>query len=187
MTKPRPAVFLDRDGTLNTDVAYLTRLEDMRLLPGVGPRIQELRAAGFACVVVTNQSAVGRGMMTEADLRAFHEEMTHSLPRAARPLTRFTLPPRWSIIPTASRRRASCCAGGRLAPRSGEFVDDRRQPAQHSSRPAPPAAKAASWCVPGIRSMMRTDPGGAGAYRGRSGGGGALHSRTNSRYGGIDN
>ena len=79
MTMPRPAVFLDRDGTLNVDDGYLTVPEAMRLLPGVGDALQLLRSAGFALVVVTNQSAIGRGMMTAADLQCVHGEMNRQL------------------------------------------------------------------------------------------------------------
>jgi D-glycero-D-manno-heptose 1,7-bisphosphate phosphatase len=79
MSKPRPAVFLDRDGTLNVDRSFLTKPEDMLLLPGVGEALRLLQAAGFACVVVTNQSAVGRGMITEADLERIHQEMIRHL------------------------------------------------------------------------------------------------------------
>ena len=78
----RPAVFLDRDGTLIEECSYLTRPEQVRLLPGVGPALARLRSAGFVCVVVTNQSAVGRGMMTEADLARVHDEFFRQL-RAA--------------------------------------------------------------------------------------------------------
>ncbi len=79
MTLLRPAVFLDRDGTLNVDRAYLTKPEQMELLPGVGAAIGRLRSAGFACVVVTNQSVVGRGMVTEAGLQCVHDEMIRQL------------------------------------------------------------------------------------------------------------
>lgn len=82
MTTLRPAVFLDRDGTLNVDRAYLTRPEELQLLPGVGAALKMVQAAGFACVVVTNQSAVGRGMMTEADLQRVHEELSRQLAEA---------------------------------------------------------------------------------------------------------
>lgn len=75
----RPAVFLDRDGTLNVDRNYLTRPDQMELLPGVCAAIARLRQAGFACIVVTNQSAVARGMMSEADLHAVHLEMHRQL------------------------------------------------------------------------------------------------------------
>lgn len=79
MTKRRPAVFLDRDGTLNVEQSYITRPEQMRLLGGVGEALQLLRGAGFACVVVTNQSAVGRGMIGQQDLQRIHEEMHRQL------------------------------------------------------------------------------------------------------------
>ncbi|MSQ97609.1 MAG: HAD family hydrolase [Gemmataceae bacterium] len=79
MTKSRRAVFLDRDGTLNVDRGYLIDPMDMQLLPSVGEAVQLLQAAGFVCVVVTNQSAVGRGMMTEAHLGRVHEEMNRQL------------------------------------------------------------------------------------------------------------
>jgi D-glycero-D-manno-heptose 1,7-bisphosphate phosphatase len=75
----RPAVFLDRDGTLIEEKSYLTRPDQVRLLPGVGVALQRLRAAGFVCVVVTNQSAVGRGLMTEDDLVRVHDEMSRQL------------------------------------------------------------------------------------------------------------
>ena len=79
MTTHRPAVFLDRDGTLNIDRGYLTTPAQMQLLPGVGPPLRQLRDAGYALVLVTNQSAIGRGMMTEADLQAVHAEMNRQL------------------------------------------------------------------------------------------------------------
>ena len=65
----RPAVFLDRDGTLIEHVHYLSDPVDVRLLPGAAEALRRLRDAGFACVVVTNQSAIGRGMITKDQLR----------------------------------------------------------------------------------------------------------------------
>lgn len=75
----RPAVFLDRDGTLIEEKSYLTRVEQVRLLPGVAAALARLRLAGFCCVVVTNQSAIGRGMMTERDLEQIHRELRRQL------------------------------------------------------------------------------------------------------------
>lgn len=79
MITPRPAVFLDRDGTLNVERSILTKPEEMQLLPSVADALHLLKSAGFACVVVTNQSAVGRGLMTEGDLQRIHEEMNRRL------------------------------------------------------------------------------------------------------------
>ena len=77
----QPAVFLDRDGTLNTEVEFLTRVEEFRLLPGVPPAIARLREAGYAAVVVSNQSVVARGLLSEAGLEEVHREMERQLAR----------------------------------------------------------------------------------------------------------
>lgn len=68
----RPAVFLDRDGTLIREVGYLCRPEQIELLDGAAAALRALRAAGFAAVVVTNQSAVARGWLGEAALGEIH-------------------------------------------------------------------------------------------------------------------
>lgn len=65
----RPAVFLDRDGTLIREQEYLADPAGVILLPGVSGALRRLRAAGFALVVVTNQSGLGRGLYT---LDAYH-------------------------------------------------------------------------------------------------------------------
>lgn len=75
----RPAVFLDRDGTIIEHVHYLSNPLDVRLIPGAAGAIRRLRSAGFACVVVTNQSAIGRGMITSAQLGLIHDEMNRRL------------------------------------------------------------------------------------------------------------
>ena len=57
----RPAVFLDRDGTLIEDRHYLRDPEGVHLLPGAAGAVRPLNAAGVAAVVVTNQSGIARG------------------------------------------------------------------------------------------------------------------------------
>jgi D-glycero-D-manno-heptose 1,7-bisphosphate phosphatase len=66
------AIFLDRDGTLIREVGYLSRPEQLELLPGVGEALRRLRDFGFKLVVVTNQSAVARGYLSERELAAIH-------------------------------------------------------------------------------------------------------------------
>lgn len=68
-------VFLDRDGTLNYDPGYLKIAADLKLLAGVGPALARLKKAGAKLVVVTNQSGVGRGLMTLKDLEAVHARL----------------------------------------------------------------------------------------------------------------
>jgi histidinol-phosphate phosphatase family protein len=75
----RPAVFLDRDGTLIEHVHYLSDPAHVRILPGAALALTRLRRAGFVCVLVTNQSAIGRGMITEARLHEIHVEMNRQL------------------------------------------------------------------------------------------------------------
>jgi D-glycero-D-manno-heptose 1,7-bisphosphate phosphatase len=75
----RPAVFLDRDGTVIEQVHYLSDPDRVRLLPGAAGALRRLRDAGFALVVVTNQSAIGRGMLTVSRLGEIHDEMNRQL------------------------------------------------------------------------------------------------------------
>ena len=75
----RPAVFLDRDGTLIEHVPYLSDPALVRLLPGAAEAIKKLRRADFVVVLVTNQSAIGRGMLTEDRLDQIHTEMRRQL------------------------------------------------------------------------------------------------------------
>ncbi len=75
----RPAVFLDRDGTLIEHVHYLDDPDHVRLAPDATAMIRRLRRAGFASVIVTNQSAIGRGFLTEARLHEIHVEMNRQL------------------------------------------------------------------------------------------------------------
>jgi D,D-heptose 1,7-bisphosphate phosphatase len=75
----QPAVFLDRDGTLIEHVSYLCDPALVRLLPGTPEALKRLRRAGFALVLVTNQSAIGRGMLTEDRLEEIHTELNRQL------------------------------------------------------------------------------------------------------------
>ncbi|HEU0009019.1 MAG TPA: HAD family hydrolase [Verrucomicrobiae bacterium] len=64
------AVFLDRDGTINIDKEYLSDPARLELIPGAGPALRRLMDAGFLLVIVTNQSGIGRGLYTLADMEA---------------------------------------------------------------------------------------------------------------------
>lgn len=75
----RPAVFLDRDGTIIEHVDHLTDPGDVRLIPGAAKAIRLLRSAGYVCVVVTNQSVIGRGMLSVEGLGRVHAEMRRQL------------------------------------------------------------------------------------------------------------
>src|SRR4051812_970361 len=63
----RPAVFLDRDGTIIRDTEYLRDPEQVELLTGAAGAIKLLNQAGYPVIVVTNQSGIARGLLTEQD------------------------------------------------------------------------------------------------------------------------
>jgi D-glycero-D-manno-heptose 1,7-bisphosphate phosphatase len=67
-----PAVFLDRDGTLIEDVHYCKDPALVRVLPGAVESLQKLKEAGYRTVIITNQSAIGRGWMTHDQYEAVH-------------------------------------------------------------------------------------------------------------------
>ncbi len=68
----RPAVFLDRDGTLNHDTGYVCRVADFRWFPGAMNAVRALNARGYYVFIVTNQSGVARGLYDEAAIRDLH-------------------------------------------------------------------------------------------------------------------
>jgi D-glycero-D-manno-heptose 1,7-bisphosphate phosphatase len=69
------AVFLDRDGTIIEDAHYIRKPEQVRLLRGAAEAIRRLNGAGIPVIVVTNQSAIGRGLITVADYEAVRKEL----------------------------------------------------------------------------------------------------------------
>ena len=75
----QPAVFLDRDGTLITDSGYLSDPGQVELLPGVADTLRSLSDDGFALVVITNQSGIGRGLYSQRDFLAVQEELERQL------------------------------------------------------------------------------------------------------------
>jgi D-glycero-D-manno-heptose 1,7-bisphosphate phosphatase len=79
MPVKRLAVFLDRDGTLNEEVNYLSRVQDLRWLPGAPQAVRTLNDRGWAVVLITNQSGIGRGYYTEQDARAIHQYIESEL------------------------------------------------------------------------------------------------------------
>jgi len=73
------AVFLDRDGTLNAERNYLSDPAQLEVLPGVPEALCRLQAAGYRLFIVTNQSGIGRGYYTEADMHRVNQRLCELL------------------------------------------------------------------------------------------------------------
>ncbi len=76
------AVFLDRDGTIIADKHYLRNVEDVDILPGAATALKQLNDAGFKLFVVSNQSGVGRGYFTLAEVEKVNEHVCREFARA---------------------------------------------------------------------------------------------------------
>jgi D-glycero-D-manno-heptose 1,7-bisphosphate phosphatase len=79
------AAFLDRDGVINQKApqdGYITRWEDVEILPGVGEAISLLNRAGFHVIIVTNQRCIAKKLITTAELDAIHHRIRDGLARA---------------------------------------------------------------------------------------------------------
>lgn len=79
MTQRVPAIFLDRDGTINIDHGYVHEIDDFQFIDGVIDACRELKKMGFALVLVTNQSGIARGKFSEAQFMRLTEWMDWSL------------------------------------------------------------------------------------------------------------
>lgn len=99
----RPAVFLDRDGTIIRNVHHLRDPQGVELLHGAAVAIARLRAAGYPCVVISNQSAVARGLLTIEGLEAVHREFCRQLAAAG------TAIDGWYFCPEAPRSNDRTC------------------------------------------------------------------------------
>jgi len=70
-----PAIFLDRDGTLNFDYGWITSPAKIELLAGAGDAVRAINDAGLLAVLVTNQPVIARGECTEAEMAAIHHRL----------------------------------------------------------------------------------------------------------------
>lgn len=81
------AIFLDRDGTVITDRGYLSDPEGVVFEPGAVQALKRLEGAGFALIFVSNQSGIGRGLMTAGQSEAVHRRVLDRLEAAGVPIT----------------------------------------------------------------------------------------------------
>ncbi|MFQ5720293.1 MAG: D-glycero-alpha-D-manno-heptose-1,7-bisphosphate 7-phosphatase, partial [Acidobacteriota bacterium] len=75
----KPAVFLDRDGTICREVGYVNHPSRLELLPGAAGAIARFRQLGYLCVLVTNQAGVARGYFPETLVQPTHDRLKRLL------------------------------------------------------------------------------------------------------------
>lgn len=98
------AVFLDRDGTLIMEKDYLHRPDEVVVYPGAAAALRRLRAAGFGLFIVTNQSGVGRGYFTEADVEAVHQHLIEEFAKEGVRFDRIYVAPEAPEQPSRGRK-----------------------------------------------------------------------------------
>ncbi len=72
-------LFFDRDGTLNTELDFVSRPEELHLIPNAARAIREANEFGVRVFIITNQSGIARGLFTETDLVAIHKRLISML------------------------------------------------------------------------------------------------------------
>lgn len=82
MERSHIAVFLDRDGTVNVEIDFLTSPNQIQIIPRSDAAIRELNNLGVKVFIVTNQSGIARGFLTEETLMEIHRELSSKLLRA---------------------------------------------------------------------------------------------------------
>ena len=100
----KPAVFLDRDGTLIAEKNYLRRPEDVVIFPGAAAALKRMRDAGFRLFIVSNQSGVGRGYFTLADVERVNEHLARELARDGVQLEKIYFAPEAPDQPSRGRK-----------------------------------------------------------------------------------
>ncbi|HUE85989.1 MAG TPA: HAD family hydrolase [Vicinamibacterales bacterium] len=105
----RPAVFLDRDGTLNVDVGYLHALDDLELFPWTTDALRLLKRAGYLLVVISNQSGIALGFIDDGFVERAHQEIQRRLQRAGIALDGFYYCPHHPAALRAELRRDCDC------------------------------------------------------------------------------
>ena len=103
----RPAVFLDRDGTIIEERGYLERLEDLDIFPWTGDALRLLKRAGYATLVITNQSGIARGLIDEAFLNHVHQTIDARLVSSGGGIDRYYFCPHFPQA-TIERYRQTC-------------------------------------------------------------------------------
>ncbi|HXU38779.1 MAG TPA: HAD family hydrolase [Blastocatellia bacterium] len=103
------AFFIDRDGTLNEDIGYVSTPDELVLYPWAAEAVRLVNESGFKAIVITNQSGIARGMYSEQTLRAIHERLIAELARDGARIDAVYYCPHHPEIGAADYRKACDC------------------------------------------------------------------------------
>src|SRR5262249_53120426 len=98
------AIFLDRDGTLIEERQYLRLPEQVAIFPGVPQGLSRLQKAGYSLFIVSNQSGVGRGYFTFADMERVNEHLTREFAREGVQFQKIYIAPEAPEMPSCGRK-----------------------------------------------------------------------------------
>ena len=104
MSAMQRAVFLDRDGTINVEREYLSDPAGLELFPGAGLALRRLMDAGFLLFIVTNQSGIGRGYYTLADMERVNARLCEELESEGVRFTKIYFAPEAPDLPSRGRK-----------------------------------------------------------------------------------
>jgi D-glycero-D-manno-heptose 1,7-bisphosphate phosphatase len=99
-----PAIFLDRDGTIIEERNYISRPEEVVILAGAAAALQDFQAEGFRLFIVSNQSGVGRGYFTLADVEKVNEHIRQEVGRKGVKFEKIYVAPEAPDVPSRGRK-----------------------------------------------------------------------------------
>lgn len=108
-TAKKPAIFIDRDGVVIELIDYLNCIEQVKLVPGVADAIREVNRSGVPLVMITNQSAIARGLLTEAGLQDIHARLRGLLAEHSARIDAIYFCPHHPSLGNAPYRRPCAC------------------------------------------------------------------------------
>ena len=103
------AIFIDRDGTLNEDIGYVSTPDELILYPWAAEAVRLVNESGFKAIVITNQSGIARGMYSEQTLGAIHARMITELARVGARIDAVYYCPHHPDIGAVDYRKACDC------------------------------------------------------------------------------
>jgi D,D-heptose 1,7-bisphosphate phosphatase len=134
----RIGIFLDRDGTINEEVDFLRSTSDLRLIPGSADAIREANERNWGVFVVTNQSGIARGILSETTLDNVHAALMNELTKHNARIDAFYYCPHHPEIGDETYRRSCECRKpniGMLEQAAREFdIRHRRPSARRANR-----------------------------------------------------